>query len=70
MRLKFHVGDSGVWDQADERHTGRIDAIHNSAFADITWETGWRSLGIPIADLRKNGAQGRVVQQYPAERIK
>lgn len=61
--LKFHVGDE-VWDQADERHLGRIDRINWGDTADITWiETGWKSLGIPITDLRKYDRQGRVIRQ-------
>ena len=42
-----------VYDVADERHIGRINIIIQCA-ANITWEeTGWRSLGVPIGDLRK-----------------
>jgi len=66
--LKFKVGHE-VWDQADPRHVGRIDRIHWGHTADITWnETGWKSLGVPIADLRRHDKQGRVIQQRP-ERI-
>lgn len=49
-----------VYDKADPRHIGRIDAIHWSSTADITWEdTGWKSLGVPLHDLRKYVEEGQ-----------
>lgn len=50
--LRAKLGDR-VFDIGDPRHIGRIAKIKWTSRADIVWEdTGWRSLDVPISDLR------------------
>jgi hypothetical protein len=50
--LHLKLGDI-VHRHDDERHHARIEAIHNSALARVTWlDTGWHSLEV-LSELRK-----------------
>lgn len=51
--LGFNCGDR-VYRESNPRHTGRIEAIRNSAFAKIRWdESNWIEMDVPIRDLVK-----------------
>ena len=50
--MKLNCGDT-VCAVDDPRHTGRVEAIHNSAFVKVRWhDTRWIS-ELPLGDLRK-----------------
>lgn len=50
--LQLQLGDLVVRED-DERHTGRIRAIENSALARVVWtDTGWTSWE-PLSELRR-----------------
>jgi hypothetical protein len=52
---RARLGDR-VYDVADERHIGRLEAIHHSSTATVRWEeTGWLSIDVVLRDLRKAG---------------
>lgn len=49
--MRLNCGDTVV--EIDGRHTGRVEAILNSAFVKVRWhDTGWISF-IPLNDLVK-----------------
>ena len=52
--IKFHCGDR-VFDAADPRHVGRVEAITSGGIcATIKWlETGWLSVDVPTSKLRR-----------------
>lgn len=47
-----HCGDR-VFDVADPRHVGRVDAVNWGHSVNITWDNGFRSVDVPI--LKPNG---------------
>lgn len=48
-----HIGTRVCWID-DDRHIGRIDRVYWSSRVDVTWlETGWKSLDVPVHELRK-----------------
>jgi hypothetical protein len=48
--MRLRCGDR-VHTRDDPRHIGRVEAIHNGAYARVRWDETWRSSEVPIGDL-------------------
>lgn len=48
--IRFHCGDY-VYDEADERHIGRIEAILSTCLAKVRFDNDWISY-IPLSRLK------------------
>jgi len=50
--IKFRCGDR-VYDEADERHVGKVESITNAHLVKVRWEeTDWVSY-VPISKLKR-----------------